>query len=317
MSSKKKKIKDKKDEKRELYLQAAGAFRQGLFPSMTACAKHYNVNHKTLAECLKSKREYVGGGRKSTAFTAEEETKLVNFVSDRLSVGCGIDFSQLCNLMQELANALQASNPDRKFPSSWVSNFPHESFVRRFISRNNLVMRRTMALSTARAMLTFSELDNWYKDVEGRFVKDPKFSECFTDARRMFNQDETPITWGIEHQKVLAIKGYSGPAYNLGGSSREHTTASVMVGADGSIPAVRVVLTGQRWSPAEKTLREEIPADGVTGKWKFSKTPSGYITREIFLDFLSDLTDHITLDVNIFGPVKTKLRTLVHHWHKA
>ena len=159
-----------------------------------------------------------------------------------------------------------------------------------------------MALSTARAMLTFSELDNWFKDVEGRFVKDPKFAECFTDSRRMFNQDETPITWGIEHQKVLAIKGYSGPAYNLGGSSREHTTASVMVGADRSIPAVRVVWSGQRWSPAEKTLREEIPADGVTGKWKFSKTPSGYITREIFLDFLSDLTDHIT-ENNIPRPV--------------
>ena len=159
-----------------------------------------------------------------------------------------------------------------------------------------------MALSTARAMLTFSDLDNWYKDVEGRFVKDPKFSECFTDSRRMFNQDETPITWGIEHQKVLAVKGYSGPAYNLGGSSREHTTASVMVGADGSIPAVRVIWPGQRWSPAEKTLREEIPADGVTGKWKFSKTPSGYVTREIFLDILSDLTDHIT-ENNIPRPV--------------
>ena len=26
------------------------------------------------------------------------------------------------------------------------------------------------------------------------------------------------------------LKGFSGPAYNLGGSSREHTTASVLVG---------------------------------------------------------------------------------------
>ena len=111
MSSKKKKIKEK-DERRELYNQAADAFRQGLFPSVTACAGHFGVNHKTLIKCLKSEREYVGCGRKSSTFSTEEEAKIVQHVSDRLSVGCGIDFSQLCNVMQELANTLQASNPD-------------------------------------------------------------------------------------------------------------------------------------------------------------------------------------------------------------
>ena len=126
MSSKRKKTKEK-DDKRELYKQAAEAFRQGLFPSVTASAAHYQVNHKTLRELVNSEGEYVGGGRKLSAFTREEESRLVKFVSDRLSLGCGIDFSQLSNIMQELANALQASNPDREFPSCWVSNYPHES----------------------------------------------------------------------------------------------------------------------------------------------------------------------------------------------
>ena len=301
MSSKKKKIKEK-DERKELYNQAADAFRQGLFPSVTACAGHFGVNHKTLIKCLESEREYVGSGRKSSTFTTEEESKLVKFVSDRLSLGCGIDISQLCSVIQELANSLKASNPDREFPSSWVCNYPHESFVRRFIKRNNLVMRRTMSLSNARAMLTVSDLDNWFKDVEGRFVSNPKFGECFTDPRRIYNQDETPLSWGVEHQPVLAVKGYAGPTYNLGGSSRQHTTASVMVGADGSVPSIRIVWSGKIWGPAEKKLRAEIPADGVTGKWKFSKTLSGYVTREIFLEILSDLTDHIT-ENNIPRPV--------------
>ena len=97
-------------------------------------------------------------------------------------------------------------------------------------------------------MLTVSDLDNWFKDVEGRFIKDPKFSNCFKDPRQLYNQDETPITWGTKHQKVLAVKGFSGPAYNFGESSREHTTASVLVGADGSVPAVRIVCSGKRWS---------------------------------------------------------------------
>ena len=63
MSSKKKKIQENKDEKRELYNQAAEAFRQGLFPSVTACALHYKVNHTTLGTCIKDERDFVGGGR--------------------------------------------------------------------------------------------------------------------------------------------------------------------------------------------------------------------------------------------------------------
>ena len=94
-----------------------------------------------------------------------------------------------CSVMQELANTLQAPNPDREFPSSWESNYPQESFVRRFIKQNNLVMRRTNALSKARAELTVLDLDSWYKDVEGRFIKNPKFAGCFTDPRRMYNQE--------------------------------------------------------------------------------------------------------------------------------
>ena len=126
MSSKKKKLKEK-DERREQYNQAAEAFRQGLFPSVTACAGHFGVNHKTLMDCIKSEREFVGCGRKSSTFTTEEESRLVKFVSDRLSLGCGIDFSQLCTVIQELANTLQTSNPEREFPSSWVSIYTHES----------------------------------------------------------------------------------------------------------------------------------------------------------------------------------------------
>ena len=81
MSSKKKKLKEK-DERREQYNQAAEAFRQGLFPSVTACAGHFGVNQKNLMNCIKSEREFVGCGRQSSTFTTEEESRLVKFVSD-------------------------------------------------------------------------------------------------------------------------------------------------------------------------------------------------------------------------------------------
>ena len=43
----------------------------------------------------------------------------------------------------------------------------------------------------------------------------------------------------------------------------------------------------------EKDLIENLPSDGVTGECRFSKSEKGYVNREIFIDVLKDLTDHL------------------------
>ena len=79
--------------KQACFGQAFEAFMQGVYPSVNSCALTFNVNHKTLGWMITSNRQYIGGVRKSVAFTAEEEAKLVNFVSQMLFFGCGLDFS--------------------------------------------------------------------------------------------------------------------------------------------------------------------------------------------------------------------------------
>ena len=293
---KKKSKEEIKAEKREIHREALEAFKQGLYPSVNSCAKAYNVDRKTLGRMIIDNRDYTGGGRQSGVFTAEEESKILGFVSQRLRLGCGLDSHQLSLVIHELASSLRSSNPHRKFPSTWVELIPPESYVRTFIRRNNLVLRRTMPLTLARAVLTVVDLKKWYDDLYNGFVSNPDFAECFKDARRIFNQDETPIPWGNEHQRVLAGKGHKGPAYNIGGLSREHTTASVMVRADGGDPSIRIVWPGKRVLQYEKDFMTSLPCDGITGRWKFSKSESGYVTRETFLEILSDLDDHLTLN---------------------
>ena len=159
-----------------------------------------------------------------------------------------------------------------------------------------------MSLSTARACLTISDIKQWFEDINGRFVSNPEFSDVWKDPRRIFNQDETALEMGSEHQTVLAPRGHTGPVYNTGGSSREHVTLSVTVGADGSVAGMRVVYPGKRWSKEEKELQETLPSDGVTGPWRFSKTEKGYVNRDIFLDILRDLVAHVEKE-NIERPV--------------
>ena len=113
MSSKKKKKTEENELKKGTYKEAVEALNRGLFPSVTACAKHFEVCHTTLGYLVKSGREFTGSGRQSSVFTEEAEEKIVKLVKDRLSLGCGMDFKQLCST------------------SSWEGNFPNESFVRR------------------------------------------------------------------------------------------------------------------------------------------------------------------------------------------
>ena len=62
------------------------------------------------------------------------------------------------------------------------------------------------------------------------------------------------------------------------------------------------VYSGKRLSAVEKDLIENLPSDGVTGECRFSKSEKGYVNREIFIDVLKDLTDHLDRK-NIARPV--------------
>ena len=83
-------------------------------------------------------------------FTGEEGNKLTEFVSERLSLGCGRDFHQLCLTIQDLIWRLRVADPDREFPD-WDSDYP----------------------------ASLAE-DHGSK----KFFTDPKFSACFEDLKR-------------------------------------------------------------------------------------------------------------------------------------
>ena len=95
----------------------------------------------------------------------------------------------------------------------------------------------------------------------------------------------------MSHQRVLAPLGYDGPVYNKSGDSRLNITASVMVSADAKYVGIHLVYKGERGR--QKQL-QDIPTDGVAGKWQCSVSKSGYVTREVFLEILKDLDRHLT-----------------------
>ena len=115
LKTKREKKKGETDKKKEQFNAAIAAFKSGEFSSVNACAKSYGVNQGTLAKYIKSGTTFVGKGKKSLVFSDEEETQIADFVKKRVELGAGLDFIQLCLVIQELLARLKKVNPERYF----------------------------------------------------------------------------------------------------------------------------------------------------------------------------------------------------------
>ena len=142
-------------------------------------------------------------------------------------------------------------------------------------------------------------MDTWFELTKERLYDDPLYRECWSDPRRIFNQDETSICAGTEHERVLAPVGYQRPVYHMGGSSRDHTSLSTVINGDGSKILNRIIYKGVR-NRSEKIAH--IPRDGITGPWKCSVSPEGYMTGKVFCEVIDDIVEHVEAE-NIPKPV--------------
>ena len=119
----------------------------------------------------------------------------------------------------------------------------------------------------------------------------PRFSECWSDPRRLFNQDETSLCVGSGHEKVLAPKGYREPLYKLTTSSRIHVSCSFIVSASGHCANVTLVYRG-KINVAKGKLKDMIK-DGLSRTWSVEVTENGFVTRVKFLLILKDLVKYL------------------------
>ena len=203
------------------YDNAVSAYHSGTFSSIRSCAKYFNLSHSTLHRLLAQKRQFAGPGKQSGVFSTEEETKIINFVVNQLEIGCGLSWYQLQLLLQEVMQGLKIANNERKTGYEDQNNLPNMSFVRRFATRHSLTLRKSLEISKGRAVCFVDDLRNWQADTKQYLLESDKFVDCFSDPRRIWNQDESSIECGISGQKVLAPVG-SKVIYSVSGSTREH-----------------------------------------------------------------------------------------------
>ena len=273
--------------------QAISAFQAGEFSSIRKCAKHFQVSRPTLQRLLKQNQTFVGTGRKCQVFTSEEETKIINFIVHQQEIGCGLTWYQLQLLLQEVMQSLKTANISRSTGYEEHNNLPNMSFVRRFGTRHSLTLYKSLEISKGRAICSVADLENWQADTRKYLLESDKFAECFSDPRRIWNQDESSIECGISGQKVLAPIG-SKVIYTVAGSTREHVTTSFIASASGLMVPPRTIHKGQRVMATQHL--QNLPKDGKSGEWTFSVADKGFINRDLFLQVLIDFDHYLTLN---------------------
>ena len=97
--------------------------------------------------------------------------------------------------MKEILLEIMKANPERTTPwaeydpeNPHLQHLPTDRFVRIFLARHKLVMRRSMPLNQGRAILTVEDLREWQNSTETALFSDPVTAEIMKDPRRIFNQ---------------------------------------------------------------------------------------------------------------------------------
>ena len=143
-----------KEKKKQQFEVAKDSYLRGKFKSIQKCANFYKVPYTTLYNILNNNGEFKGSGRSSCVLKLVEEDLVVSHVKWRASVGCGLSWSGLQKLIQEILVSAKLSNPDRVTGYEKQGHMPNINMVRRLAERNSLKLRSTMEISKGRQVKT-------------------------------------------------------------------------------------------------------------------------------------------------------------------
>ena len=125
-----------------------------------------SICHSVCVDLIYKKKLRKNHDTKHPRLQIEDQSKSIESLTrEALIFGVGLDFNQLRELIQELLTLLKESNHARYCPPSWENCYPETTFVRRFAVRNKISLRRTMALSGARAHFSMYDLDQWFANI--------------------------------------------------------------------------------------------------------------------------------------------------------
>ena len=181
----------KMDEKNKLEaLREAKAVVQSKQMSEREAARVFGVPRSTLKTFISAPEDkpFMGKrGRKREKLDSEEAAMIEKYCDDRSKLGCGYNFKQLQSLFKEFFTRVCENSPNRRSGFETSNHLPPISWVYEFVRRGNLVLRSTLELGSARALLSVDTVVTWFDNVDECILTKPGLQEANMDPRRKFS----------------------------------------------------------------------------------------------------------------------------------
>ena len=180
---------------------------------------------------------------------------------------CKLGFSPTRSHVKDLVKEYVETNSIETFKNNW----PAKNWLRLFMDRNNLSMKKANLISSARKSATENQfvIFDFYEVLEEVIQE----KNLFDKPQHIWNCDESGFPSDPKKVKVVSIRGKT--AYSVTG--RENTTTLAVANAAGKALPPLIVFQGKHF---QSTWMSE---NCIPGTW-YSCSENGWILNELFAE---------------------------------
>ncbi|KAE8749581.1 hypothetical protein FOCC_FOCC003569 [Frankliniella occidentalis] len=220
--------------------------------------------------------------------SVDEETVLVNWLIDCMKAGFPRSSLDLRLSVKEFLDDNPRENP-------FTDNHPGRGWLKAFFKRHpQLTQRKPEAVTRASACVSEEDIRGWFTNVE-EVLRQKEVFNVLSSPERVFNGDE--IGFGLCPQKnlVIALRGAKNVYDVDGGEPKASVTTLFTFSADGGTVPPMLVYPYQR-IPAE--VSQMVPRG-----WFIGKSESGWMTSEVFYEYIGNCFNSHLIQNKIQRPV--------------
>ena len=241
--------------------EAVQACRDG--QTLLGAAKQHGVSRTTLRRHLCGKVNKVG---RPPVLTECEEAVLVDTLNQMSAWGYGFDALDFKILVRSYLNSLNRTVVQFK------NNLPGTDFVRSFMKRNKIVVRRACNIKRARSSVSREDIKDFFNRLSDGAGDIP--------ANRIFNYDETALSDDPGRKRVMVSRGTRRVE-----QVKEHSKVNISIMVCGSA-------AGDLLPPFVCYKSEHLYDGWTTGGPKdacYSNTKSGWFEMKTFEEWFHEL----------------------------
>lgn len=242
--------------------------------SVAAAARNNNVPRSTLINQLSGKSPSERRMGPESVLSKIEEGMLVKWLFSMARAGFPVNQTQLIDSVQKLIKELKRDNP-------FKDGRPGRKWFIGFCKRNPQVSNRmAQNLTKSRASVSEVALKNWFQEVYD-YLKEENLDYVLNHPERIFNVDEAAFFLNPKGNRVLVPRGEKNVYQIVNNDEKECLTVSLIGNASGVVGPTMIVFNYVR-IPVD--IAESVPKD-----WAIGKSDSGWMTGELFFEYITNI----------------------------